>query len=354
MTAVVSLTAAPVIDRTYFVDHFDEGKVNRATDQQEFLSGKGLNVSRTLRQAGITTSAVLPIGRDDEHLLFRTPHPHILRILRIPGRMRVNTAILEPDGRTTNVNQNPVPIPQDDWEETIDMTIREIESLGADWLAVSGAVPKVTETGEPVDFTRLFREARRLGTRIALDSSGSSLARLARSGYINLIKPNADELATMVGRHLSTVGDVLEAGREVIDECGLEVALVSMGGDGALAITKDVAWFGHAVAPRIVNTTGAGDATLAGFVGNSIQGAGRTGGRADWDRLPQLLVKRGLAAAVSYGALAVSVPTTILDDLDELPEAILEVPDPDRPLSEPTKFLGATPPAESRPAESRP
>lgn len=343
MTAVVSLTAAPVIDRTYFVDSFDEGKVNRATDQQEFLSGKGLNVSRTLRQAGIPTSAVLPIGREDEHLLFRTPHPHILRILRIPGRMRVNTAILEPGGRTTNVNQNPVPIPADDWEATIDMTIREIESLGADWLAVSGAVPKITETGEPLDFSRLFRETRRLGTRIALDSSGASLETLARSGFVNLVKPNADELATMVGRHLETVGDVLDAGRTLIEECSLEVALVSMGEDGALVITEDVAWFGHAIAPGIVNTTGAGDATLAGFVGHSIQGAGRSGGRADWDRLPQLLVKRGLAAAVSYGALAVSVPTTLIDSLDDMPEAVIERPDPERPLSEPTKFLTPRP-----------
>ncbi|MFD0996421.1 1-phosphofructokinase [Pseudoclavibacter chungangensis] len=343
MTAVVSLTAAPVIDRTYFVDTFDEGKVNRATDQQEFLSGKGLNVSRTLRLGGVPTSAVLPIGRDDEHLLFRTPHPHILRILRIPGRMRVNTAILEPGGRTTNVNQNPVPIPEADWQETIDMTVREIEALGADWLVVSGAVPKVAETGEALDFTRLFREARRLGTRIALDSSGTSLDVLVRSGYINLVKPNADELATMVGRHLTTFGEVLDAARHLIDECGLEVALVSLGGDGALAITRDVAWHGYAVAPRIVNTTGAGDATLAGFVGNSIQGAGRTGGRADFGQLPQLLVKRGLAAAVEYGALAVSVPTTIIDSFDELPEAVIETPDPERLLSEPTKFLTPRP-----------
>ena len=339
MTAVVTLTPAPVIDRTYVVEHFDAGKVNRATDQQEFLSGKGLNVSRTLRLAGITTSAVLPIGKEDEHLLFRTPYPHLLRMLSIPGRMRVNTQILEPSGRTTNINQKPVPIPADDWTEVVAMTIREIQSLGADWLVVSGSVPREAETGELLDFTELFAETRRLGTRIALDSSGSSLTRLARSGAVNLIKPNADELATLVQRHLHTIGDVLDAARQVIDECGLEVALVSLGGDGALAITKHEAWWGLAKAPRVVNTTGAGDATLAGFVGHAIQGGGRHGGRPDWYDLPKLSIKRALGAAVTYGALAVSVPTTILESLDDAPEPELAEPDRARELSEPTKFF---------------
>ena len=339
MTAVVTLTPAPVIDRTYFVEHFDEGKVNRATDQEEFLSGKGLNVSRTLRTAGVATSAVLPIGKEDEHLLFRTPHPHLLRMVRVPGRIRVNTQILEPNGRTTNINQKAVPIPEAEWAETVAMTIREIESLGADWLVVSGSIPKITETGEMLDFTELFRETRRLGTRIALDSSGNSLDVLVHSGFISLVKPNADELATLVQRHLHTIGDVLDAARQLIDECGLEIALVSLGGDGALAITKDEAWWGLATAPQVINTTGAGDATLAGFVGNSIQGAGRAGGRADFHHLPKLTIKRALGSAVTYGALAVSVPTTIIDSLDHAPKPVIEAPDPARELSEPTKFF---------------
>ena len=339
MAAVVSLTPAPVIDRTYFVDDFDAGKVNRASDIQEFLSGKGINVSRTLRVAGVPTSAVLPIGREDEHLLFRTPYPQILRLLPIPGRMRVNTAVLESNGRTTNVNQKAVPIPQRDWEAVVDMTIAEIQSLHADWLVVSGSVPRHPENGEKVDFTRLFEEARRLGTRVAFDSSGSSLEYWTRSGLVNLIKPNADEIATLVKRHLHTVGDVLEAGKQVLEENGIEVALVSMGGDGAIAITKDEAWWGFAKAPQVINTTGAGDASLAGFVGYSVAGPGQLGGRADFERLPRLSLQSGLRKAVVFGALAVAVPTTIIESVEDAPVPTIELPDPERPLSEPTKFF---------------
>lgn len=339
MAAVVSLTPAPVIDRTYFVDQFDAGKVNRATEIQEFLSGKGINVSRTLRVAGVPTSAVLPIGREDEHLLFRTPHPQILRILPIPGRMRVNTAVLEKNGRTTNVNQQAVPIPQRDWEAVVEMTINEMKSLRADWLVVSGSIPRHPENNEKVDLGELFTEARRLGTRVAFDSSGSSLDHWTNSGLVDLIKPNADEIATLVQRHLNTVGDVLEAGREVIANSGLEVALVSMGGDGALAITENEAWWGLAPAREVVNTTGAGDASLAGFVGHSVQGRGQKGGRADFGSLPKLALQTGLRHAVMYGALAVEVPTTIIESMDTLPTATISEPELDKPLSEPTKFF---------------
>jgi 1-phosphofructokinase len=339
MPAVVSLTPAPVIDRTYFVESFDTGKVNRATEIQEFLSGKGLNVSRTLRVAGVPTSAVLPVGREDEHLLFRTPYPQVLRILPVPGRMRVNTAILEPSGETTNVNQKAVPLQERDWEAVVDMTLQEVRSLHADWLVVSGSVPKLVETDEKIDLTRLFTEARRLGTRIAVDTSGSSLETWALSGLVDCIKPNADEMATLVKRHLATVGDVLDATREVIERANLEVVLVSMGGDGAMVVTADDAWWGLAKAPQVVNTPGAGDASLAGFVGHSIQGPGQRGGQANFGELPQLAIKRGLARAVEYGAMAVSVPTTIIDSLDGMPTAEITRPDPDRPLSEPTKFF---------------
>ncbi|SJM69940.1 1-phosphofructokinase family hexose kinase [Gulosibacter sp. 10] len=339
MPAVVSLSPAPVIDRTYFVEHFDAGKVNRATEIQEFLSGKGINVSRTLHVAGLPTSAVLPIGREDEHLLFRTPHPQVLRIIQIPGRMRVNTAVLERNGRTTNVNQKAVPIPERDWEAVVDMTIREIESLRADWLVVSGSIPKHPENGEKCDLARLFAEARRLGTRVAFDSSGSSLDKWTRSGLVNLIKPNADELATLVQRHLHTVGDVVEAGRQIIAETGLEVALVSMGQDGAVAITEDEVVWGLARVDTVVNTTGAGDATLAGFVGHSIIGPGQHGGRADYGSLPRLSIRKGLGKAVVYGAVAVTVPTTIIESFDDLPTPTLGEPDLEQELSEPTKFF---------------
>jgi 1-phosphofructokinase len=297
------------------------------------MSGKGLNVSRTLHVARHPTAAVMPIGRDDEHLLFRTPYPHILRIMPIQGRIRVNTAIVEDGGRTTNVNQSAIPMSTTDWNRVVDLTVEQIEDMDADWLCASGTHPFNSDTGDYVDMTRLFERVREAGARVALDTSGVPLDRLVTSGLVNLIKPNADELANLVGRNLTTIGEALDAGRE-LNRGGVEVALVSLGADGALAITEQSAVWGAAVAPQLVNTTGAGDATLAGFLADSIREESRLGGG-----MPRLDLEHALATAVSWGALAVSLPTTLITNLADAPVPVVQVPDPARALLETTHLV---------------
>lgn len=333
MSGVVTLTPAPVLDRTYLVRSLAHGKVNRSYEIHEYMSGKGLNVARTLHIARVPVAGVLPIGREDEHLLFRTPYPHILRIVPVLGRIRVNTAIVEDGGRTTNVNQGAIPISTADWQRVVDLAVEQLTEMDADWMVVCGTHPFDSDTGDYLDMTQLFERTREAGARVALDTSGVPLERLTKSGLVNLIKPNADELANLVGRNLHTIGDALDAGRE-LNALGVEVALVSLGADGALAITADEAVWGAAVAPGLVNTTGAGDATLAGFLADSIREESRLA-----EGLPPLDLERALATAVSWGALAVSLPTTLITNLADAPTAVVQVPDPQRVLLEATHLL---------------
>ena len=80
MNAVVTLTPGPVLDRTYLLsENLSPGKVNRALEVHEYMSGKGLNVARTLHLAKHPVAAILPIGMQDQYLLFSTPFPQILR-----------------------------------------------------------------------------------------------------------------------------------------------------------------------------------------------------------------------------------------------------------------------------------
>lgn len=330
MSGVVTLTPAPVLDRTYLVTAMAPGKVNRAVEVHEYMSGKGLNVARTLHVARSQVAAVMPIGRDDEHLLFRTPYPHILRIMPIMGRIRVNTAVVEDGGRTTNVNQTAIPMSTADWQRVVDLAVEQIAEMAADWIVVSGVHPFDSDTNDYIAMTGLFERAREEGARVALDTSGIPLERLVTTGLVNLIKPNADELANLVGRNLHTVGEAMDAGRE-LNAQGVEVALVSLGADGALAVTATEALWGAAVAPRLVNTTGAGDATLAGFLSRSIQEETRGG-----DGPPALDLASALGTAVSWGALAVSLPTTLITGLQDAPVPTVGEPDRDRPLLEAT------------------
>ena len=332
MNAVVTLTPAPVLDRTYLAEDLTPGKVNRAYEVHEYMSGKGLNVARTLHLAKHPVSAILPIGMQDQYLLFSTPFPQILRIMPVHGRVRVNTTVVERGGRTTNINQQAIPFSEEDWRNVVELTLEQVSDMNADWLVVSGMHPKMTDTGVPIDLSELFARAREMGARVGLDTSGPELKHWGRSGEVNLIKPNADELASLVGRELATLGDVINAGRELI-ETGLEIALVSLGPDGAIAITADDVVWASAVATEVINTTGAGDAFLAGFLDRVISEDESKRAR-DAGELPKLDVRGALTTACSWGALAVSLPTTLISSFGEAPEARLREVDPNYVLLE--------------------
>jgi 1-phosphofructokinase len=147
---------------------------------------------------------------------------------------------------------------------------------------------------------------------------------------VNLIKPNADELASLVGRELHTLGEAIDAGRELVAG-GIEIALVSLGGDGALGITADEVVWAKATAPAVINTTGAGDAFLAGFLSQVIS---READHHAAGVLPALDLPAGLATACSWGALAVSLPTTLISSFGNAPQAEIREIDPDYRLTE--------------------
>ena len=331
VNAVVTLTPGPVLDRTYLLsENLTPGKVNRALEVHEYMSGKGLNVARTLHLAKHPVAAILPIGMQDQYLLFSTPFPQILRIMPVQGRVRVNTTVVESGGRTTNINQTPIPMSDEDWQNVVELTLEQVSDMSADWLVVSGMHPKMTSTGNPIDLGELYTRAQKMGARVGLDTSGPELKHWARSGFVNLIKPNADELASLVGRELHTLGEAIDAGRELVAG-GIEIALVSLGGDGALGITADEVVWAKATAPAVINTTGAGDAFLAGFLSQVIS---READHHAQGVLPQLDLRAGLATACSWGALAVSLPTTLISSFESAPEAEIRDIDPDYRLTE--------------------
>jgi 1-phosphofructokinase len=332
VSAVVTLTPAPVLDRTYLAEELTVGKVNRAYEVHEYMSGKGLNVARTLHLAKHPVAAILPIGVQDQYLLFSTPFPQILRIMPVQGRVRVNTTVVERGGRTTNINQIPIPFSEEDWTNVVELTLEQVKDMNADWLVVSGMHPKMNGTGKPIDLTSMFELARSRGARVGLDTSGPEIKNWAKSGLVNLIKPNADELASLVGRNLATLGDAIEAGLELIND-GVEIALVSLGSDGAVAITADDVVWASAVADTVVNTTGAGDAFLAGFVGKAVSPEAAALA-LDSGELPALDIRAALTTACSWGALAVSLPTTLISSFENAPVANLREVDPAHKLSE--------------------
>jgi len=327
---VVTLTPAPTLDRTYFVNHLNNGGVNRADDVREELAGKGINVSRGLTLANIHAPGVVPIGNADLSVLDRTGSSFLVP-LWVEGSLRVSTTIVDKHGTTTKVNESPRSLSEEDWQKVIELTETEVRNTGAKWLVIAGALPTYTSTGVFVDLQPIFDAMKKMDVKVALDTSGEPLSYWARKGCVNVIKPNAEELASAVGRELRTVGDVVEAARELCGY-GIEVVLASMGADGMLAVTRDGHWAARTPPVKVINTVGAGDATLAGFLSAVVSNPIAEG---EEDYGVGFNVPLGVQTAVRWGAIAVSQPNSGLENLNNMPEATVNSePDLNVPLEE--------------------
>lgn len=328
---IVTLTPSPTLDRTYFVKNLVEGGVNRADRVGEELAGKGINVSRGLHLASIPAPGIVPIGNADPGVLERTGSG-FLTPLWVEGTLRVSTTVVEYDGPTTKINEHPRPLKQKDWDAVVALTVQTVKDNDAKWLVVAGAHPEIEETGDVINLHPLFDSMAELGVRVVLDTSGPALRYWATQGKATVMKPNAHELAECVGHDLKTIGDVIDAARQ-LNDWGVNCVLASLGVDGIIAVTKTHAIHAYTAPVKVINTVGAGDSTVAGFL------AAVTSHQSDpSDFGVGFDVAEGIAAAVQWGAAKVQQPTSGLQSIENLVEATVElIPHRHRPLAEPAK-----------------
>jgi 1-phosphofructokinase len=308
---VVTVTPNPSLDRTLEVQALGRGEMLRAHDDHLDPGGKGVNVSRALVANGHRSRAVLPIGGFEGEQLASLLQDLGIEVARVPiaDPIRSNVTVVESDGTVTKLNAPGPSLTESEVEALLEQSV--VATIGAGWVAACGSLPP----GAPDDlYGRLVMAVRRAGVRVAVDTSGAALERVLDSGP-DLLKPNEDELAEVVGVVPERLGDVV-AGADKLRSYGVRTVLVSLGPSGAVLVDDTGAV--HAESPAVVprSTVGAGDALLAGFLA-----AGGEGPDA-------------LAEGVAWAAAACELPGTAMPGPADLHRDAVRIQrvEPDRPL----------------------
>ena len=97
----------------------------------------------------------------------------------------------------------------------------------------------------------------------------------------------------MFGTELKTTADIVEKCCYFLEK-GVKNIIVSMGGKGALFVNKEGAYTAEVPKGKLINSVGAGDSMVAGFI------AGTETGKSPEDSF-RLAVASGSATAYSYG-----------------------------------------------------
>lgn len=301
---IVTVTPNPSIDRTVTLPApLARGAVQRISSSTSEPGGKGVNVARVLTQAGTDVMALLPAAPGDPLVTALRSTGVPFGTVTVTDPVRTNLAITESDGTTTKLNE-PGATLDAAARDTLTRTVVEAAADAA-WVVLSGSLPPGLPDSWYADVVALLAPLR---CRVAVDTSEGPLAALA-AGFDraapDLIKPNAEELAGLVGgsaEHLESAvtqgdpGPVVTAARELIGR-GVGAVLATLGAAGAVLVDATGAWL--ATPPPIVarSTVGAGDSALAGYVRAAVDGAPPP---------------RRLQAAVAYGSAAAALPGSAL------------------------------------------
>ncbi len=262
---IYTITFNPALDYIMNVTDYHEGMVNRSHNERYLVGGKGVNVSIVLGNLGIPSTALgFAAGFTGREILAKLKEYNIMSdFVELPtGLSRVNVK-LKSDAET-EINADG---PEID-EKSLALLMEKIEAIkSGDMLVIAGSVPSGLKKTVYRDILRI---ADGKGVNTIVDTTGELLTGTLEY-HPFLIKPNQYELCEIFGRRLKCDGDIITAAYE-LQERGARNVLVSMGGDGAILICEDKSVFKHA-APRgkPVNSTGAGDSMVAGFIAGYME-----------------------------------------------------------------------------------
>lgn len=268
MSQIVTITFNPCIDKSAAVPQLIPEKKLSCTEPRFEPGGGGINVARAITKLGGEATAIFPsggyTGKFFNGLLAKENIPAI--IIEIENSLRENVIVMEESSNKQFRFGFPgAKLSGREWQQCID-AIDNVKD--AEYLVASGSLPE----GVPDDiFARLATISKKKNLKLVVDTSKAALRRAANEGVF-MLKPNLNELSSLLGKKELSIKEVAPAAKEIIEKRYCEVLLVSLGEDGAMLFTHDDQLKVSAPKVERKSTVGAGDSMVAGFVLSLSQG----------------------------------------------------------------------------------
>ena len=290
---IYTVTINPAIDYVVHLkgDALKLGSVNRNESEDYQFGGKGINVSNVLKTLGFDTVALGFIAGFTGDGLENGLREMGLKtdFIRVKdGMTRVNMKVkgsveTEINGIGPNIT-----------EEDIQKLYAQLDKLVAgDTLILSGSIPKCLPSDT---YEKIMARLDGKGIQIVVDAERDLLVNVLKY-HPFLIKPNNHELGEIFGKVLKTDEEIVECAKKLQEQGGRNI-LVSMAGDGALLL--DEQGEAHRIGcpkGKVVNSVGAGDSMVAGFVAGYQE-------KGDYGYALKLGTATGSATAFSLGLAA--------------------------------------------------
>lgn len=223
---IYTVTLNPALDKTVEIPSLTVDAVNRIKSVRTDPGGKGINVSKVIRELGGESIAVGILGGNTGRSIRAALEAMGIKTgFRFSeGETRTNLKVIDPANHTnTDINEPGCAVP----EEVLDSLLRDMQNEleRGDIVVLSGSLPE----GAAEDTYGVWvKTCKKTGAKVFLDVDGKLLAAGVREAPY-LIKPNDNELSVLAGKKLFTPEEVSREARALMENYGIAKVVVSMG-----------------------------------------------------------------------------------------------------------------------------
>ena len=262
---IYTITFNPAIDLVVKVPNCELGTLNRSVEENYVAGGKGINMSVILKRLGFDNTATGFLAGFSGNFIKEALQAEGIQtnFIEIDGVTRINLKLKSTE--ETEINANGPVVKAEDFARLVQYFEESLQDGDVVFLAGNA--------GNGMDhsaYTTIAKLCDEKGVKLVLDTTKDLLTKcLPYHPFI--IKPNHHELGEIFGVTIETEEQIVDYAKK-LQEMGARNVLISRGGDGAMLITETgEVYTSNVPKGTIVNSVGAGDSMLSGFMAKFIE-----------------------------------------------------------------------------------
>lgn len=299
---IYTITFNPALDYISQVENFKIGKINRTKTEKILPGGKGLNVSTVLKNLGIESTALgfiagftgKELKRNIEEKGIKTDFIKVEK-----GITRINVKISSNEETALNGNGPEIT------EEDINKLLEKIEKITKeDMVILAGNIPRCINNDI---YEIICKTLERNNVTFVVDATKELLMNVLKYKPF-LIKPNKEELEETFKEKIETKEEIIVHAKK-LQLIGAQNVLISLGGEGAILLTTEGKEF-YSKAPKgkVINTVGAGDSMVAGFIAGYVKSG-------DFEQAFKMGIATGSASSFSMNLATAEEVANLLKEI---------------------------------------
>jgi len=257
---IYTITQSPALIRTVDVEEIIYDDVNEIIDEKNTAGGKGIDISRVIKELGGQSVALGFIGGyNGLELEGRLVNEGILcDFTRINDEIRSNVIIYQRKKNLQTLLSTNGPEIKPFEVSALYNKVREVP--GDSYVVLGGSMSKGVNDNF---FAQLITTLKEKGARVILDADGEALARGVNAGPF-LVKPNIHEFGRLIGKNITEMEEVFEEAKPFLNM--VDYIVVSAGARGVVGVSKEGGY--HVTPPKVKvrSSIGAGDSLVAGII----------------------------------------------------------------------------------------